>query len=764
MLPLNHVLQNRYRIIRPLGKGGMGHVYEAMDDAVDCIVAIKETFAATDKLRRAFEREAKLLANLRHPVLPRVTHHFLEGEGQFLVMDYIEGMNLQELLALRKHPFRAEELLPEADKLLSALHYLHSRSEPIIHRDIKPANIKRTSEGEIYLLDFGLAKGSAGQMATVEPGESFYSSVYGYTAAYAPLEQLTNAGTNAQSDLYGLGATLYHLFTGHAPLSANVRYEALEMGAADPLPTIHQVNPQIPEQVSEVISQAMQMSRRDRTRTASEMREALREASRASEKLADTQLPSTLVPQVESTSPAPADIGSAAEFSSPDSARSEPTIKAAPRVVAPQSAPRPSATVSPPEQSGPRLGAMSEQPPGATVAAKTDLAQPRISLPQDQVAARTMVVNQPPAVESAWNSLSTSSSFLPAEKPRSNTARIVIICAVIAVFFGAILWLYLSSKSETANTANATNAPIAQTAKPSLALPATYRFQRDLQSGQGVVWSVAVSPDGASVWTAGDNQRVVFYDGRSFNPSGKAWFIGSVVNSIAFSPDSEVIASASNDRLVKIQDETTATTYSPLIGHTDEVYFVAFSPDGKTLASASKDKTARVWDVQSHKEIKTLSGHRDIVWSVTFSPDGKSLASASKDKTVKIWNTQTWDLLRTLTVHNSAVIAVAFSPDGKLLATGSDDNTIKLWDTNTWQELRTLTGHASYITSLAFSGDGQVLASASNDMTVRLWNPQTGEARQTLTGHTKGVTSVSFSPDGRTIITGSRDQTVKVWQ
>src|SRR6266853_2431989 len=118
MLPRNHLLQRRYRIIRPLGRGGMGHVYEAMDDAVDCIVAIKETFADTDKMRRAFEREAKLLANLRHPALPRVTHHFFEGEGQFLVMDYIEGLNLAELLALRQRPFTSQEVLPLADKLL----------------------------------------------------------------------------------------------------------------------------------------------------------------------------------------------------------------------------------------------------------------------------------------------------------------------------------------------------------------------------------------------------------------------------------------------------------------------------------------------------------------------------------------------------------------------------------------------------------------------------------------------------------------------
>jgi WD40 repeat protein len=410
---------------------------------------------------------------------------------------------------------------------------------------------------------------------------------------------------------------------------------------------------------------------------------------------------------------------------------------------------------------------MSEQP-AATEAAKTDLAQPEISVRQDQVAARTMVVNQPPAVEPGWNSLSTASSFVPAEKPRSNAARIVIICSVVAVFFGAILWLYLSSKSETANTANATNVAVSQTSKPSLTLPATYSFQKDLQSGQGVVWSVAFSPNGSRVVTAGDDHRIRYYDAHTLNaisePKGD-WAQPSVINSIAFSPpypDGHIMATASNDRTISLK----AVGWTPVIltGHQDEVYFVAFSPDGKTLASASKDKTVKIWSIPSGKEIKTLSGHSDVVWSVAFSPDGNLLASASKDKTIKIWDTKTWEPIRTLTNHKSAVISLAFSPKGDLLATGSDDNTIKLWDTFKLEEVTTLTGHTSYITSLAFSSDGQKLASASNDMTVRLWNPQTGESRQTLTGHTKGVSSVSFSPDGRTIITGSRDQTVKVWQ
>lgn len=109
-------------------------------------------------------------------------------------------------------------MLSWADEVLKALTYLPTRQEPIVHRDVKPANIKLTSEGEIFLLDFGLAKGYAGEMTL--PGTSQRSSsVHGYTAAYAPLEQLNNSDTNEQSDIYSLGATLYHLLTGRVPVT-----------------------------------------------------------------------------------------------------------------------------------------------------------------------------------------------------------------------------------------------------------------------------------------------------------------------------------------------------------------------------------------------------------------------------------------------------------------------------------------------------------------------------------------------------------------
>src|SRR4029434_4340476 len=159
MLAPETVLQNRYRIIRLLGQGGMGAVYEAIDQRLDTTVALKETLFSDERLRKQFEREARLLARLHHPALPRVSAHFSEGHVQCLVMQYIPGDDLSEMMARKRGPFPANQVLTWADQLLDALDYLHTQDPQIVHRDIKPQNLKLTSRGQIILLDFGLAKG-----------------------------------------------------------------------------------------------------------------------------------------------------------------------------------------------------------------------------------------------------------------------------------------------------------------------------------------------------------------------------------------------------------------------------------------------------------------------------------------------------------------------------------------------------------------------------------------------------------------------------
>jgi eukaryotic-like serine/threonine-protein kinase len=206
----------------------MGAVYEATDLRLSRNVALKEALVETDELRRAFERESRLLANLRHPALPKVLDHFGEGPGLFLVMEFIPGDDLGRMLE-QGRTFAPAEVLRWADQLLDALEYLHGLDPPVLHRDIKPANLKHISPGQIVLLDFGLAKGSAGQMTRTGS-----QSVLAYSPNYSPLEQMQGAGTDERSDLYSLGATLYHLLTGVKPPDALTRATAVVSGSPGP--------------------------------------------------------------------------------------------------------------------------------------------------------------------------------------------------------------------------------------------------------------------------------------------------------------------------------------------------------------------------------------------------------------------------------------------------------------------------------------------------------------------------------------------------
>lgn len=272
MLAPETVLQNRYRILRLLGQGGMGAVYEAIDERLDTTVALKETMFTDERLRKQFEREARLLARMHHPALPRVSDHFAEGDGQFLVMQYIPGDDLSQMMARKQGPFPADQVLTWGDQLLDALDYLHTQDPQIIHRDIKPQNLKLTGRGQIILLDFGLAKGQTAGVSVVTTS----ASIFGYTPNYAPLEQIQGQGTDARSDIYALSATLYHLLTFVKPPDALTRATALVNGQPDPLVPANELTGGVGVEISNVLARGMTQSRDQRYSTAAAMRDALK--------------------------------------------------------------------------------------------------------------------------------------------------------------------------------------------------------------------------------------------------------------------------------------------------------------------------------------------------------------------------------------------------------------------------------------------------------------------------------------------------------
>ena len=257
-LSVGQVLENRYRVVSLLGQGGMGAVYRAWDLTLRVPVALKENLDLSPVSQQQFEREALLLAQLNHPNLPRVTNHFVvPGLGQYLVMEFIEGQDLQQWLDQRGRLTEAEAV-PIVGQVASALAYLHSRPEPVIHRDIKPANIKITPDNRAVLVDFGIAKQYTPDGHTTRGAQAV-------TPGFSPPEQYGLGITDARSDIYALGATLYALLTGQTPT------ESVSRLAGSTLPYPAELTPP----VGRAIMRAMEMEPANRFQAAPQFATAL---------------------------------------------------------------------------------------------------------------------------------------------------------------------------------------------------------------------------------------------------------------------------------------------------------------------------------------------------------------------------------------------------------------------------------------------------------------------------------------------------------
>jgi peptide/nickel transport system substrate-binding protein len=256
------ILIGRYRLEKELGRGGFGAVYSAWDTNLNLRCAVKENLEVTPEAQRQFSREATILASLTHPNLPRVTDHFtIPDQGQYLVMDFVEGEDLLSLVSRQgKQPVR--EALKWASQVADALVYLHAQNPPVIHRDIKPANIRITPEGKATLVDFGLVKIFSPQLKTTVGARAV-------TPGYAPPEQYGQGMTDVRTDIYALGATLYNLLTGLQPLESVLRAVGSNMMK------IREVCPEVPQKVEAVVDRAMALGPSARYQTAADFREAL---------------------------------------------------------------------------------------------------------------------------------------------------------------------------------------------------------------------------------------------------------------------------------------------------------------------------------------------------------------------------------------------------------------------------------------------------------------------------------------------------------
>jgi ribosomal protein L40E len=269
-------LKGKYRIARLVAGGGMAWVYEVEElrpDGSRQMWAMKELRADADDThtleegRRLFEQEANILVRLSHPNLPKVAAFFDENGRSYLVMEFVHGESLEKRLEHANAPILEGQVLDWAVQVCDVLHYLHTRPTPVIFRDMKPSNVMVTPEGRIKLIDFGIAR-------TYKAGQRRDTITMG-SENYAAPEQWGKAQTDARADIYGLGATIYHLLANVPPLPAFV---------PTPRVPIEQYSPAVTERTAAVVRRAMAEDREARYPTAAAMRDALMECLPRSER------------------------------------------------------------------------------------------------------------------------------------------------------------------------------------------------------------------------------------------------------------------------------------------------------------------------------------------------------------------------------------------------------------------------------------------------------------------------------------------------
>jgi serine/threonine protein kinase len=253
------LLQNRYKIESMLGQGGMGTVFLAKDIRLDdrlCVVKqLRDDFYRDEDKQRAltfFDREARMLARLKQRNIVQVSDYFCEQGKYFLVMEYVDGENLHEGMQTREgEPFEENQVVSWAIEICDVLSYLHAQEPPVIYRDLKPSNIMINKEGQLKLVDFGIAR-------KVEPEDENTRVV---SAGYSPPEQYWGSA-NLQSDIYALGATMCFLLTGKdpEPLKANSPRES---------------NSEVSEYMDSVVQKCMAQELSERYQSAEELRESL---------------------------------------------------------------------------------------------------------------------------------------------------------------------------------------------------------------------------------------------------------------------------------------------------------------------------------------------------------------------------------------------------------------------------------------------------------------------------------------------------------
>jgi WD40 repeat protein/serine/threonine protein kinase len=278
-----------------------------------------------------------------------------------------------------------------------------------------------------------------------------------------------------------------------------------------------------------------------------------------------------------------------------------------------------------------------------------------------------------------------------------------------------------------------------------------------------VVWKAAFSPDGRRIVTASHDRTARVWDAPSGQAVGLPMRHEGPVEDVSFSSDGRRVVTASTDATARVWDALTGEAVTLPLRHAKWLYSAAFSPDGRQVVTASYDDTAQIWDAETGQRVGPALQHAAAVRSAAFSPDGRLVVTASEDRTARLWDAATGQPVGSPLAHLDRVIRAVFSPDGKYVSTGSFDRTAKVWEVATGRAVTPGLKHHNSIRYASFSPDGRYVVTASNDHTARVWAVATGEPVTPPLRHNFLVNSAFFSPDGRRVVTASGDHTCRVW-